>query len=218
MNYQKIYDSIIHQACLQNRVRNKLSYYEEHHIIPKCLGGSNDKSNLVLLTAREHFICHHLLVRIHPTNPKLVHAFWLMCNIKNPYQDRYIPSSISYQEARELNSKLGVSDSTKDKMSKSHMGHSHSLETRKKIASSNSKPKARTTCPHCKKDVSTGTNSHVWHFDNCKNKPGNENLIRKSPNSGIIVQCTYCKKSGGANVMQRWHFENCKNKNLVTTI
>lgn len=39
-------------------------YIEKHHILPKCLGGSNAQNNLVLLTAREHFICHLLLVRM----------------------------------------------------------------------------------------------------------------------------------------------------------
>lgn len=36
-------------------------YYEQHHIIPKSLGGDNRKSNLVLLTLKEHFHAHSLL-------------------------------------------------------------------------------------------------------------------------------------------------------------
>ena len=44
--------------------------YEEHHIIPKCCYGSNNKSNLVTLTCREHFIAHRLLPYIYAnTNP-----------------------------------------------------------------------------------------------------------------------------------------------------
>lgn len=38
-------------------------YCELHHIIPKSLGGINNNENLVLLTAREHYICHCLLVK-----------------------------------------------------------------------------------------------------------------------------------------------------------
>lgn len=38
-------------------------YYEVHHIIPKYMGGSNEKTNLVLLTAREHLLAHWLLTR-----------------------------------------------------------------------------------------------------------------------------------------------------------
>ena len=39
---------------------------EKHHIIPKCLGGSNDRKNLVYLTPIEHYIAHRLLANMHP--------------------------------------------------------------------------------------------------------------------------------------------------------
>jgi hypothetical protein len=39
-------------------------YFEKHHILPKSLGGSNDHSNLIALTVREHYICHLLLVKM----------------------------------------------------------------------------------------------------------------------------------------------------------
>ena len=32
------------------------------------MNGSNDLDNLVDLTAKEHFICHHLLTKIYPNN------------------------------------------------------------------------------------------------------------------------------------------------------
>lgn len=60
--YSKIYYSLIKKAQTENRSK-KNGYYESHHIIPKSLGGSNQKVNLVLLSAREHFIAHLLLVR-----------------------------------------------------------------------------------------------------------------------------------------------------------
>jgi len=65
MNYQQIYESIINNSKNKNRIKlrkNKIGYvyYEKHHIIPKCLNGSNDEVNLVLLTAKEHYVCHKL--------------------------------------------------------------------------------------------------------------------------------------------------------------
>jgi hypothetical protein len=39
-------------------------FVEKHHIIPKCLGGTNDKTNLIKLTPREHYICHRLLLEM----------------------------------------------------------------------------------------------------------------------------------------------------------
>jgi hypothetical protein len=58
MNYEKIYDCIIKRA----KTRKLEGYVEKHHIIPKCMGGSNEKQNIVELTAREHFyvICYYV--------------------------------------------------------------------------------------------------------------------------------------------------------------
>lgn len=39
-------------------------YAEKHHIIPRCMGGTNVTTNIVRLTAREHFICHWLLTKM----------------------------------------------------------------------------------------------------------------------------------------------------------
>lgn len=67
--YTKVYFRLIDQAQNKKRTRYKQSsplyeYWEKHHIIPRSMGGDNTKENLVLLTAREHFICHKLLVKM----------------------------------------------------------------------------------------------------------------------------------------------------------
>lgn len=76
MNYLSVYKSIILKA--QNEYSNRLDQYtESHHIVPKCMGGSNHKSNLVHLTPREHFICHWLLWKAYRV-PELAYAFRMM--------------------------------------------------------------------------------------------------------------------------------------------
>ena len=55
--YKLWHDKIIAKA--KNRTLE--GYKEVHHIIPKSCGGSNDKANLIALTAREHYIIHMLL-------------------------------------------------------------------------------------------------------------------------------------------------------------
>lgn len=60
MNYIKVYDALIRNAQLSNR-NKKEGIFELHHIIPKCLDGTDDEYNLVLLTPREHYIAHFLL-------------------------------------------------------------------------------------------------------------------------------------------------------------
>lgn len=73
MNYQKLYDKIIERA--KHRMLD--GYSEKHHIVPKSYGGSNTKDNLVRLTAREHFIAHWLLFKIHKC-PAMAKAYRLM--------------------------------------------------------------------------------------------------------------------------------------------
>jgi len=58
--YTKIYYQIISNAS--NRINE--GYIEKHHIVPKSCGGTNDADNLVELSAREHFICHWLLIKM----------------------------------------------------------------------------------------------------------------------------------------------------------
>ena len=90
MNYKKIYESLI--EFRQNNPAQ--GYFENHHILPRSLGGSNDPKNLVRLTAREHFVAHLLLTRIYnegPKHHKMVRAFMMMlCSSSN--QQRHSPS------------------------------------------------------------------------------------------------------------------------------
>jgi len=96
MNYEKIYNSIIHNAQKITRTRSKQFYYEEHHIIPKCLGGCDEKINLVFLTAKEHFVCHHLLTKIYKNESQIQYAFWMMINCKSENQQRITATSNQY--------------------------------------------------------------------------------------------------------------------------
>jgi len=95
MDYKKIHDSIIERA--KNRKLD--GYIEKHHIIPKCMNGSNQPNNLVELTAREHFLVHWLLHEMYPENSDLRYAFWSMCR-SSDNQRRYKPSSRVYEYAK----------------------------------------------------------------------------------------------------------------------
>jgi hypothetical protein len=59
--YTKCYNRIIERAQLYHRTKKKDTYFESHHILPKSLGGIDSSDNKILLTAKEHFICHLLL-------------------------------------------------------------------------------------------------------------------------------------------------------------
>lgn len=73
-------------------------YGENHHIIPKSLGGSDDNDNIVRLTAREHFVCHLLLTKMFPTDKyktsKMVRAWCWMSWTKSNERDYKINSRL----------------------------------------------------------------------------------------------------------------------------
>lgn len=109
MDYSKVYYAIIEKAKRENRRKDGVVYYESHHILPRCLGGTGKYSqwrshpNLVLLTAKEHFLCHRLLCKMYPGNASIAAAYWGMCNQKNNKQtSRVNPSARAYAEGREL--------------------------------------------------------------------------------------------------------------------
>lgn len=106
--YTKWYFQIV-----EHRQNNRPEgYTERHHIIPRCMKGTNDASNLVYLTAREHFVCHHLLVKM--TSGKSKNKLWYALNnmlMRSDNQKRYIPSSRTYQYIKEQISQVQSIDS-----------------------------------------------------------------------------------------------------------
>lgn len=82
MNYRLHYERLIERA--RNRVLS--GYVETHHVVPRCIGGTNERSNLVQLTAEEHFVAHQLLHKMHPNVSGL--AFAMVSMTGNPYGHR----------------------------------------------------------------------------------------------------------------------------------
>lgn len=70
MDYEAHYDKLMYRA----KGRKISGYRERHHIIPKCLGGTQEPSNVVELTAAEHYVAHQLLVKIYPHSEALAWA------------------------------------------------------------------------------------------------------------------------------------------------
>ena len=116
MNNERIYKQLIERAKSENRVKSNEIYYENHHIIPKCKNGGDEELNLVLLTAREHFLAHWLLVKIYNYDGKLIYAFNSFCRDSTRHGKRC--TSRLYKYARELYIKyLKENDEWKRKVS-----------------------------------------------------------------------------------------------------
>ncbi len=103
--YTMWYFSIINNA--RSREKN-IDYVERHHIVPRSLGGTNKKENLVTLTAREHFICHRLLVKMtcNGDRVKMAYAMRCMMNLENEHQVRYKINSSTYEMLKTETSKI----------------------------------------------------------------------------------------------------------------
>jgi hypothetical protein len=98
--YAKLYDKIVTRA----KVRVNNTYTERHHILPTSLGGNDDPSNLVDLTAREHYLCHWLLTKMTTGRDQrlMEAALWAMSNQKGENREERsyrIPSSV-YERRR----------------------------------------------------------------------------------------------------------------------
>lgn len=57
-------------------------YKEKHHIIPRCLGGSDESTNLIALTPEKHLLAHYILAKLFPDNWGLQFAFYCMANTR----------------------------------------------------------------------------------------------------------------------------------------
>lgn len=77
---------------------------EKHHIVPKSLGGTNDKDNLVSVPPRVHFILHRLLVKMCKSDlaiGKMRYALWRMMHPQSKaHNRRYSVSSKLYESLK----------------------------------------------------------------------------------------------------------------------
>lgn len=62
--YTNWHNNIIEKALSRNWKKISGVGQEKHHILPKSFGGDNTKENYVVLSSREHFIIHLLLLKI----------------------------------------------------------------------------------------------------------------------------------------------------------
>jgi hypothetical protein len=126
--YKLWHDNIIANA--QSRILK--GYKEKHHILPRSVGGTDDKSNLVELTAKEHFIVHMLLCKFTKglARRSMLYAFKAMSYYKKDGRDYKINSRI----AEKLRSELKFSDEHKQKMSEKKLGRIIPIQTKLKMS------------------------------------------------------------------------------------
>lgn len=222
--YTRWYFNIIAAA----KLREIAEYNEKHHIIPKSLGGSNHTDNLVKLTAREHFICHRLLVKmVNHTKHRyqMWNAFSCMLYRKNKNQERHKINSKIFENIKKEGAKIksvrmsgknnpmfGVkgkdhpsygkkwTEEHRKNASVAHQGQVRSAESR---AKQSAKIKGRKQSPeHIAKRIKFGK----MQSEESKEK------IRQSILNMPLHVCEFCGLSTTKGNYKRWHGTNCKHK------
>ena len=225
--YSRWYYAIVANA--QCRVTN--GYTETHHIIPKSLGGTDLVENLVVLTAREHFICHRLLTKMAISKKhqyQMWNAFSCMLYRERPGQKRYkvtgrvfenikkegakiksIKFSGSgnpmYGKRSELNPLFGIKKSPEhiEKIRQGNLGTIRSLESRDKQSK---KMRGRTQSPeHVTNRSGVNHPGYGKELDSARKEK-----IRQGVLNMPLHTCEHCSKTTTKGNYKRWHSDNCK--------
>lgn len=93
--YTKLYNKIIIKSINRNHTKVKGDNYQKHHIIPRCMGGTDTSDNIALLTYKEHRICHRLLIQMTEgeTRYKMMYAYKLF---NKNYDNQTLPNPSVY--------------------------------------------------------------------------------------------------------------------------
>ena len=196
--YTRKYYQIIDRAKFRNLSKNL--YTEKHHIIPKSLNGSNDKDNLIILTAKEHFICHLLLTKMVEGNYKrlMSYALWGMVNQNNnnqkritgksyEYAKKLMQESLSYERKGKTLIELHgeekanqIREKFKDRKTRASPNQNEILEISNRIKDLHTKNPwkrhfqykqlEKISCPVCNKTMDPGNFSKYKHGNNCLRK------------------------------------------------
>lgn len=226
MDYQKHYNKLIERAG----ARVLETYTERHHIVPKCVGGSNARENLVDLTPEEHFVAHQLLVKIYPESKKLVYAANMMCVGRNNKSYGWIRKRIA-----EALTNRTVLETTKQKLSllakqriqrdghpRGMLGKKHTKQTKEQMVLSRTGANNGMYGKKHSQEAIGKMKSHEKtqeHRDKiAKIKTGKKNehtqewrvKVSQSHLNSLPIMCPHCGTQGKKSPMYRWHFDNCR--------
>ena len=220
--YCKIYYNII----LRAKSRTLSGYKEKHHIIPRCMGGTDVSDNLVELTAREHFICHLLLIRMTTDliQQKLVFAAWQQSR-PSLYKEIRVTSRVYEYLRKKLSEtytgkkRAPFSEQWKENMrkgAKTRKKVEYSEERIAKIRALGASTKGKKLSSEHREKIgrsvtgeSTG-DPEVVALRKAKRSKDSSDRFTGVPK--VRCSCVYCKTEITVNILPRFHGDNCKFK------
>lgn len=142
MNYAKHYDLLMVKAKQRG---SPVGYFERHHVVPRCLGGSDKRENIVRLTAEEHYVAHQLLAKVHRGSAALIAAATMMA----PRCGGAKAFGWLRRQHAEFSRKINTNG-------KNRVGKFHSQETKEKISKAKSGVKSKPFSEEHRRNISLG--------------------------------------------------------------
>lgn len=223
--YTNWYNSIISNAqargfTSRKKAKKILGYVESHHIIPKSLSGSNFKENKVYLTAKEHFVCHHLLTKmtLGIALLKMQKALSKMMQT-NEFQQRVEVSAKLYEQIRVNAGKAhsALIKGTQCGKNNPFFGKHHSEETKKYLGKLAKARPAIVLDNEARLKISVkqkGVPKSQAHCDSIKASWDKEARSGVNhPRYGARpekIPCPHCGVLSSSGMYARWHGENCR--------
>jgi hypothetical protein len=181
MNYQKIYNNLICRKILRT------GYVEKHHVLPRCLGGLDNKENLVDLYPEEHYLAHLLLCKLYPGNQKLLYAALNMTSgsmINNGKRNNKAYGWLRRQYAESMsgdNNPNRRNPNIQKEAAKKRVGQKRTEETRERMSAAQ---KGRTFTEETKKKMSEAVKNRPPISDQTRKKLSESSTGRIGPWAG----------------------------------
>lgn len=198
--YCKWYFSIIKKA--KSRIIS--GYTEKHHIIPKSLGGKDTDDNLVILTAREHFICHLLLIKMVDTTfkYKMVYAAWQQ---SRPNKNKSIKvTSRVYDKLRKQLSESYIGRKRAPFTDEAKRNMKNAAQNRKKVVYTEQRIQHIKQLGKRDKNGDKNPFFGKTHSDEFRKRKAEHNRSRPK------VFCSHCRQYFDVGMANRWHLDKCK--------
>ena len=215
--YTRWYEELCQSRQPLSRVKGGDTYYERHHVIPKCMGGDNSKNNLVLLTGREHFLAHWLLSKMCISTEHHIKMNDALLRLAGNTRGHYKYSKWEYEKAKQKKSKA-MKLRAEQGMSP-NQGNKHSLDTKLRMSIAKlgkSRPDLtaeargkRTHTPEARSRVSA---SLMGHLVSDETRQILSAALKGKAQNKMKSVCLYCGNENYVTQIKRYHNDNCKKK------
>lgn len=219
MEYTKQYNILIERA----RHRKLNSYTETHHIIPRCIGGTDDISNLVELTPEEHYVAHQFLVKMYPENKELIFAAHMMGSTRKGnklygwLRRKYARAKSESMVGKKPNNYgKPMPEEAKEKIRQANLGKKHTEETKekmsiKKLGNTNGiGNKSRTGQTQSEEEREKKRISSTGRIHSEETKKYLSEIKKGIPKPKF--ECPHCNRLFSPTNLARYHGDKCKLK------